>query len=61
MMCYPFLIPSFSFQLAMLPSVIVGDSEGIGKFEAAHCDGVLLKPGYTISDCPEVEEDLRTS
>ena len=36
----------------MLPSVIVGDSEGIGKFEAAHCDGVLLKPGHTISNCP---------
>jgi len=55
------LIPSFSFQLAMFPSVIVGDSEGIGKFEAAHCEGVLLKPGCIVSDCDEVEERFRTS
>ena len=61
MISFSFVVPSFSFQLAMFPSVIVGDREGIGKFEAAHCDGVLLKPGRTISDCFEVEEDLRTS
>ena len=51
-------VPSFSFQLAMLPSVIVGEREGIGKFEAAHCDGVLLKPGCTISNCPAVRRRL---
>lgn len=39
-----FILPSFSFQLAMLPSVIVGDIEGMEKFEAAHAAGVLLKP-----------------
>jgi len=38
-----FSIPSFNFQLAMLPSVIVGDSDGMEKFEAAHVAGVSEK------------------
>lgn len=49
--CYA---PSFSFQLAMLPSVMVGEREGMVKFEAAHCAGVLLKPVSLVNDLPRL-------
>ena len=40
----PRILPSLTFQLAMLPSVMVGDMAGIVKFWAARHREQLLNP-----------------
>ena len=44
-----FPLPSFTFQLAMFPSVIVGDIAGIVKFCAARDFEVLRNPSMEFS------------
>ena len=47
--CQAFPSPSLTFQLAMFPSVIVGDIAGIVKFCAARGFGALWNPRWELS------------